>query len=285
MLDSLTKQGRKFKQRLRGKKNKPDKTGVKTAEETIDSSSSHLQPVPHIAASGHSGAGSRANTDEQQTQSGNRSPQPEPVSVGGKEADVDESEVSEERSRPDPDANIVEASGPSLEAELVYPSLLGPSIPLPTGEPESALTLSFQTLHLTILSGDTGATTPDHVPEVIHPNESAEPSTVVDEKKSDWKSTASATAKLILRGVRDSADVFGPLKSVAGGLCFILENCEVGPPLYTPQRRLHTFQRTKENEEMIVSLVPRVKTLSELLCGPVSVEDPKEGGRRKKLDQ
>ena len=46
-------------------------------------------------------------------------------------------------------------------------------------------------------------------------------------KKSDWKSTAFATAKLLLRGVRDSADTFGPLKSVVGGLCFILENCEV----------------------------------------------------------
>ena len=43
----------------------------------------------------------------------------------------------------------------------------------------------------------------------------------------DWKSTVSDTAKLILRSVRDSADVFPPLKSVVGGLCFILENYEV----------------------------------------------------------
>ena len=50
----------------------------------------------------------------------------------------------------------------------------------------------------------------------------------MDEKKSDWKST-SATAKLLLRAVRDSADAFGPLKSVASGLCFIVENCEVRP--------------------------------------------------------
>jgi hypothetical protein len=34
----------------------------------------------------------------------------------------------------------------------------------------------------------------------------------------------------MLRGVRDTADAFGPLKSVAGGLCFILENCEVNSP-------------------------------------------------------
>jgi hypothetical protein len=47
------------------------------------------------------------------------------------------------------------------------------------------------------------------------------------DEKSTWKSTASATAKLLLHGVRDSSDAFGPLKSVASGLCFILENCEV----------------------------------------------------------
>ena len=49
----------------------------------------------------------------------------------------------------------------------------------------------------------------------------------VDESRPGWKSTASSSAKLALRGVRDSADAFGPLKSVAGGLCFILENYEV----------------------------------------------------------
>ena len=42
-----------------------------------------------------------------------------------------------------------------------------------------------------------------------------------------WKSTLSAAAKLLLRTVRDSADAFPPLKSAAGGICFILENYEV----------------------------------------------------------
>ena len=59
------------------------------------------------------------------------------------------------------------------------------------------------------------------------------PSVTPDENKSHRKSTVSASAKLLLRGVRDSADAFGPLKSIAGGLCFILENGEVGLlPLY-----------------------------------------------------
>ena len=58
-------------------------------------------------------------------------------------------------------------------------------------------------------------------------NENVEASAEADENRPDWKSTASSSAKLVLRAVRDSADAFGPLKSVAGGLCFILENCEV----------------------------------------------------------
>jgi len=70
----------------------------------------------------------------------------------------------------------------------------------------------------------------DHVSVTSYHDKSGEPSAAVDETKSNRKSTAFATAKLLLRGVRDSADTFGPLKSVAGGLCFIVENCEVWSP-------------------------------------------------------
>jgi len=42
-----------------------------------------------------------------------------------------------------------------------------------------------------------------------------------------WKSAASATAKLFLRAAKESSDAFPPLKSVVGGLCFILDNYEV----------------------------------------------------------
>ena len=72
-------------------------------------------------------------------------------------------------------------------------------------------------------------TVPSHLLEAFHPNESSEPSAVVDNDKPDWKSTASATAKLLLRWARDSADAFCPLKSVTGSLCFILDNFEVCP--------------------------------------------------------
>ena len=75
-------------------------------------------------------------------------------------------------------------------------------------------------------------------------DKNVDPSAAPDENK--WKSTASASAKLLLRGVRDSADAFGPLKSVASGLCFILENCEVwspSPTLPTTAHRCHSVRR------------------------------------------
>ena len=65
------------------------------------------------------------------------------------------------------------------------------------------------------------------------PNEGIEPSAASDEKKSSWKPTTLVTAKLP-RAVRNSTDTFGPLKSVAGGICSILENYEArsSPRMY-----------------------------------------------------
>ena len=95
-------------------------------------------------------------------------------------------------------------------------------------EADGTWALSPQQLRLITLSDNTDTpAVQGHVQGDPRPDESAELSAVTNEKKSSWKSTAFATAKLLLRGVRDSADAFGPLKSVAGGLCFILENCEV----------------------------------------------------------
>jgi hypothetical protein len=41
--------------------------------------------------------------------------------------------------------------------------------------------------------------------------------------------------------VRDAADAFGPLKSVAGGLCFILENCEVRSSFHIRNRNSYGY--------------------------------------------
>ena len=77
-------------------------------------------------------------------------------------------------------------------------------------------------------------------------DESVESSAAADETKSDWKSAASSSAKLLLRGVRDSADAFPPLKSVAGGLYFILENCEVLPPVPYSIRSAHRCRSVRK---------------------------------------
>ena len=116
-LDSVTRKGRKVKERLRGKKDQRDKTGVSTTEESIDSPSSLLRPVPHIAAGGHDEGGSRTSTDTRQVHSRGRSPQRESVSVReddreGKEADADEKEVGLGPSCPEPNVETVVGGGP-----------------------------------------------------------------------------------------------------------------------------------------------------------------------------
>lgn len=86
------------------------------------------------------------------------------------------------------------------------------------------------------LPGVGTTTVPDCVPDVLPPGERVGLSAIVDENESDMDPTAYATTQL-LRGVRDSVGAFGPLKSVAGSLCSILENCEVGfpPRAFNPQ--------------------------------------------------
>jgi hypothetical protein len=54
----------------------------------------------------------------------------------------------------------------------------------------------------------------------------ADPETA-PESKSDWGSTAYATTKLAINLVKESSDVFPPLKSILGGLSAILDHCDV----------------------------------------------------------
>jgi len=51
-----------------------------------------------------------------------------------------------------------------------------------------------------------------------------------DETQRDRKLTASVETRLILRGVKESPNVYPPLKSVAEGLCFVLDNWEIWSP-------------------------------------------------------
>jgi len=94
-------------------------------------------------------------------------------------------------------------------------------------------------------------------------------SSAIDESKSKLGSLASSTAKLLLRGVNESADVFPPLKSVASGLCFILDTCE----------------KTMACRHKIESLIPRVEGLAKSLGGPVPEGEIHEEERRKILER
>ena len=214
---------------MRGKKGKRDGTGANTAGESIGSSDSFLRPVSQIATGGHDGEGSRTGKDTRQVHSRNRSPQPEPVPVGGRGSDGEGKGV-DVGAHLEPNVEIVVGGGPSPAPLSPSPAQL-----LHGGKPESTWTRLFYLIYLTVPSDNTeSSAVPDQVPGVVSSDESAKPGPVASEEKSNWKTTAAATAKLLLRGVCDSADAFGPLKSVAGGLCFVLDNCEVRPPLPIP---------------------------------------------------
>ena len=137
-LDSVTRKGKKVKERLRGKKGKRDKAGANTAEESIGSPSSPLGPVPHIPAGGHDGEASRASTDTRPVHSRDRPPQPELAPVGGggddgegKEAEGGEKEVGQGHSCLEPNAETAAGGGPGpAQAEPLSPP---PSTPILLG--------------------------------------------------------------------------------------------------------------------------------------------------------
>ena len=232
---SFSKLKKDFKHRVGGKKRGPDRAAANTAEEGAGSSASHLRPGPRAEGDGIS-------TDGSQACSRGPSPHLQPMAAEEdrlddpqrKEVDVGEKTGIRSHSRPDPDVENAGGSGPSREIKRTSsPPSVTPIAP--RQEPDSTWMLSTRRSCLIILldNADTHAIA-DRVQRDTHPDENAEPAAAANEKKPSWKSTAFATAKLLLRGVRDSADAFGPLKSVAGGLCFILENCEVwsGPCLH-----------------------------------------------------
>ena len=83
-------------------------------------------------------------------------------------------------------------------------------------------------LRMTVLSGDldnpaipqSDREPPQLSSHVLDPS-------VVDKGKPNLESTATSTTKSLLRGVSESANAYLPLKTIAEGLCLILDNCEV----------------------------------------------------------
>ena len=233
MRKSLSKLKKGFKHRLGGKKREADRTGENAAGEIASSSLSPTRPDLRVTASVPGEERGKISTDTLQAHSRDQ-PQLKPVQADegdgnpqGREADVDEKGANQSHLRLGPEAGGTVEGRPSQEIKRASSPLFVASVP-PKQEPDSPWTLSPHQLFLITLLGNANTTAiPDRVQGDPRPDENAEPSAISNEKKLSWKSTAFATAKLLLRGVRDSADAFGPLKSVAGGLCFILESCEV----------------------------------------------------------
>jgi len=126
---------------------------------------------------------------------------------------------------------------------------------------------------------------PDQVQDALGSGKS-ELNTMDGNRPKQWKSTASATAKMFLRGIKESADAFPPLKSVVGGLYYIVDNFEVWQPysIHYPQH-LQVPQQTTANSQAVKSLAPRVTALFASLCRPVPEGDVKEKTRRDELQQ
>ena len=242
MRKSLSNLKQDLKYRLGGKKRAPGRAGDDAAGERISSSASLQQPDSRVAASSHNKEGSGVSTDISQARSRDPSPQPKPVPVGegrrddpqSNEADVDEKEGGQGEPRLDLDVKLAAGSGPSRKDERAHSPPPVTSIPLKQ-EPDSTWAVSSRLLYLIVpLHNADASAVPDQTQREPSPDENTESNAAASDKKPNWKSTAYASAKLLLRGVRDSADAFGPLKSVVGGLCFILENCEVwSSPMYT----------------------------------------------------
>ena len=283
---SLSNLKKDFKRRLGSKKRAPDRAGADTAGERVSSSASLLRPDSRVVASGHNEE--EISISRNVSSAPSRDPSPMPAEEGGRndpqrtEVDVDEKEGGQRDSRPDPDIGVAAGSEPDSEDKPLLPVTPVP----PFQEPDGAWTLSPQLLRLIIpLRNADTPVVPDHAQKELLPDENTKSDAATSEKKSNWRATAYATAKLLLRGVRDSADAFGPLKSVAGGLCFILENCEVWSSPSCAVTALTSPQRMKGNEQTIESLAHRVNALAELLRSPVSEVDVKEQQRRKNLEQ
>ena len=224
---SFSRLKKDFKHRVGGKKRGPDRAGANTAEEGVGSPASLLGPGPRVTAGGRDEGGSGISTDASGVHSRDRSPHPKPVQADEDRDNSQRREGSRRRSRLDPNVETAAGSGPGREIKRAFSPLSVTKI-TPNQEPDSTLKLSPQRLCLILLLDNANTpAVPDREQRDPCPDEDAEPSAATIEKKSSWKSTAFATAKLLLRGVRDSADAFGPLKSVAGGLCFILENFDV----------------------------------------------------------
>lgn len=98
------------------------------------------------------------------------------------------------------------------------------------------------------------------------------------------KETLQSTRRPADDPAKESADVFKPLKSAAGGLSVVLRHYDVRVPIL-PNRLYRSLlnQQTMASHKMIESLMLRVERLAESLRGPAPEGEAKEIGRRETL--
>ena len=68
--NSVSRLKKDLKHRLRGRRDKSDRSGANAAGERLGSSVSLPQPEPRVAAGGHDGEGSRTNTEGKRREAG-----------------------------------------------------------------------------------------------------------------------------------------------------------------------------------------------------------------------
>ena len=219
--DSFSRLKKKVKRQLGGSKREPRGTGSRAQTDSVDSAGPPTQAESHVLAGGRHKQEGTPQPDEPESVPARGGEDGQEIDVGGKDVGQrPEAEVTVEGER-GRDEN--DAGGKKVERAQLSSSTA--SIPH-SGKPESMLK-SLPWLPPLIVHANNVDTSTTPETAVVRSDKSAEPSTGADEKKPSWKDNAFAAAKLLLRGVNQSADAFGPLKSVTGGLCFILDNYEV----------------------------------------------------------
>ena len=106
---------------------------------------------------------------------------------------------------------------------------------------------------------------------------------VVPGKDTAWK-TAYGAARMAVEAVKESSDMFPPLKAVTGAMSVLIRNHDVGvsfviwmSPYPVPA---FLFQQTSDNVDTMKEIERRVQSLSGVLASPVSEGDYAEKGRR-----
>ena len=236
----FSKLKKKLKRQLARGRHEPEAVGAVT-DGGSEGSSSLPRPEPHLTTHGghnHPQPGNETDADEARASSTDPLPHSDdpgfvPVSEGGRDGGGGEvfdegREVDEKGSHLRSGVEGVE-SGPSQEGKNFDEEKVDPVNPSPS-EGMEAVTTGLSLPATASLDNTDGPAVPDHAQQV--PTDEREPG-AADGDTSNWKSAASATARSLLYTVKESSNAYAPLKSIAEGLYFILNNCEVCHPSCT----------------------------------------------------